>query len=121
MNEELSSDAVTKRITALLREAFPGRVHSQPQDALPVEASGVTIAEAAALVQLDAHREGGLDEVDTRALEQLLALRKAVLPARLTPRAINEYFTQHNIRASRRFQEKFAEAAIFLRMGRQRT
>ena len=122
MNEERSSgDAIAEHIVAMLREAFPGRVQNQPQNKAPLEIPDITVAETAARVQLDAQREGGLDENDTRALEQLLALRKANLPARLTPRDLNEHFARHNIRASRRLLEKFAEAAIFLRMGRPQT
>ena len=107
-------------LAALLREAFAGRAQDAPQkqeSAVPA----VTLAEVAARLRQGAAREGGLDAADARALQSLLALRERTLPPRLTPRAVADYLASLGLAASPRFCEAFAEAAIFLRMGRAQT
>ena len=113
-------EAISQQIAVLLREAFAGRAQDTPQkseSAIPT----VTLAEVAARLRLDAAREGGLDAADARALQGLLALRERTLPPRLTPRAVADYLAILGLAASPRICEAFAEAAIFLRMGRQQT
>lgn len=111
-------DDLTEQIAALLREAFAGRVQDEPR-LEPPAVPAVTLAEVAARLQLDTAREGGLEDADARALQTLIASRDRTLPARLTPRAVGDYFAQMGLSASRRFCEAFAEAAIYLRMGRE--
>ena len=113
-------EAMTEQIAALLREAVAGRAQDAPQKPESAVAA-VTLAEVAARLRLDAAREGGLDAADARALQSLLVLRERALPPRLTPRAVADYLASLGLASSPRFCEAFAEAAIFLRMGRQQT
>jgi hypothetical protein len=120
MSEHVSlDDSLAEHIAALLRESFPGRV--LPNGNSSSEIPAVTVAEVVARLQLDLHREGGFEESDMRSLSALSSLRDHALPLRLTPRVVSEFLIQNRIQASRRFQEKFAEAAIFLRMGRRQS
>lgn len=113
-------DDLAEQIATLLRDTFAGRVQDEPRvEARAVPA--VTLAEVTARLQLDTAREGGLEAGDARALQALIALRERPLPPRLTPRAVGDYLAQIGVSASPRFCQSFAEAAIFLRMGRKQT
>lgn len=118
--DALEREETLAQVHGALHEAFPGRVLTSPVT-VQETAPKLTVADVAARLQLNESATGKVISTpdDKSVLSHLSQMQNESLPPRLTPRAISDFFLRLGVQASQRFREQFAEAAIFLRMGRQ--